>query len=119
MTDYEIRRGHWKNIDGDKLPQLIEECFGSVKTVGPKTYETSYGALASCRVEFASNTLLKIETQMDKTAASDVANQTIRSWNQFLERATGYNAKQRGKRAQEKAKKAAAAAGGEDAPDVE
>jgi hypothetical protein len=43
---------------------------------------------------------------MDPTVANDVAAQTIKAYNTFLERATGYNAKERGKRAQKKAKEA-------------
>jgi hypothetical protein len=41
---------------------------------------------------------------MDPTVNDDVALQTIRAYNTFLERATGYSAKERGKRAQKKAK---------------
>ena len=43
-----------------------------------------------------------------------VAQQTMGVWNDFLEAATGYDAKQRAKKAQEAAKKGA----GDDVPDV-
>ena len=41
---------------------------------------------------------------MDPRVGDDVARSTIAKYNQFLEQATGYTAKERSKRAQEKAK---------------
>jgi hypothetical protein len=41
---------------------------------------------------------------MDPTVPDDVAGSTIKAFNTFLERVTGYTAKERGKRAQKKAK---------------
>ena len=27
MREYELRRGHWKNIDGEKLRHLMQDVF--------------------------------------------------------------------------------------------
>jgi hypothetical protein len=41
---------------------------------------------------------------MSPTVADDVAIRTRKAWNAFLERATGYDASERSKRVQKKAK---------------
>jgi len=105
VTDYEIRRGHWKNLDGDKLPALIEAHFGTVQKDGA-AYVASFGALRSVRVTMKDKTTLDIQSETDRGADTPTQQRTIRAWNDFLEAVTGYNAKQRAKRAQEKAKAA-------------
>jgi hypothetical protein len=114
MRDYELRRGHWKNIDGEKLLHLMQDVFGETQKVGSGYQVESWGAITRLYAEQVGKTHLKVDTVMNPKVAGDEAQKTMRAWNDFLELATGYNAKERGKRAQAEAKKA----GAEDVPDV-
>lgn len=113
MRDYELKRGHWKNLEGDKLQKLMEECFGEVRQEG-EWLIASFGALKWVKARMEGKDKVWVDSETDRSAPMEVARQTMTVWNDFLERATGYDAKQRGKRAQEAAKKAAGAG---DVPD--
>ncbi len=106
MQPYEIRRGHGKVLEGEWLRDLMQECFGQA-WVEDGRVAASYGALSRLTT-WNDGKSLDVDTEMKKGVGSDVAQDTIRGYNHFLERATGYNTKERGKRAQEKAKKSAA-----------
>lgn len=114
MRDYELRRGHWKNIDGDKLLHLMQDVFGDTQKSGNGLVVENWGAITKLYVEPLGKTHLRVDTVMNPKVAGDEAQKTMRAWNDFLELATGYNAKERGKRAQAEAKKA----DGVDVPDV-
>ncbi len=105
MRDYDIKRGHFKNIDG-KLEEIMKECFGSVKKNGD-FLESSYGALIYVRARLNGKTSITIDSETDKKADLDTATKTIKAYNEFLFRVTGMTAKQRGKREQDKIKKEA------------
>lgn len=102
MQTYEVRRGHGKNLEGDGLKAILGECFGEVRREGDR-YLCSYGALESLAAWFDGKGL-HVDTQMKNGVADDIAAMTIKAYNTFLERATGYSAKERAKRAQRKAK---------------
>ena len=106
MRDYELKRGHWKNLEGDKLQKLMEECFGEVRQE-EGWLMASFGALKMVKARLNGKETVSIDSETDRSASMDVAKQTMQVWNDFLERATGYDAKQRAKKAQEAAKKAA------------
>lgn len=114
MRDYELRRGHWKNLEGEKLAKLMESLFGPVRKEGD-WYVASFGALKWVKCRMEGKEKLWVDSETDRTADMGVAQQTMGVWNDFLEAATGHNAKQRSKRSQEAAKKGA---GGEDVPDL-
>ncbi len=97
MRKYDIKRGHYKNIEGDGLPNIIEEVFGSVKKEG-EYLVSSYGAIKSLRVGLEGKKYLLVETEMDSKADESVAAETIKRYNEFLFRATGYTAKERRKK---------------------
>ncbi|MBM4250042.1 MAG: hypothetical protein FJ149_11585 [Euryarchaeota archaeon] len=103
MQDYEIRRGHQKELDGGKLKQMMQEAFGNVAEEGA-CLVSRYGALARLTVGWDGKNTLKVGTQMDPKVAPDVAQSTIKKYYEFLERATGFSSKERGKRLQKKAK---------------
>ena len=44
MQNYDIKKGHWKNIEGDRLVQLIKEIFGNASVKGDAVV-TSYKAI--------------------------------------------------------------------------
>ncbi len=103
MQEYEVRRGHQEHIQPDKLRVHMQEIFGSVQERDGKLV-SSYGALKEITAWPSGKNVLSVETEMDKGVTDQVAQNTIRAYNTFLEAATGYTAKERGKRAQKKAK---------------
>ncbi|MDH3365381.1 MAG: DUF5611 family protein [Thermoplasmata archaeon] len=105
MSEYEVKRGHQENISPEKLKAHMTEVFGKVDQRGDK-YVSSFGALKELRAWQGGKNILCVETDMDPTVEDEVAQKTIKAYNAFLERATGFNAKERGKRAQKKAKQA-------------
>jgi hypothetical protein len=101
----DIRKGHFKDIEGDGLKRKLEEAFGPGATSDADGHlVVSYGALRSIRVKALSKTELLVETESDPAVSPEVAADTIRRYNAFLESATGFNSKERSKRLQKKAK---------------
>ena len=111
MRDYEIKRGHWKNIDGDKLLHLMQDVFQQNPTKeGNGWVIEGFGALSRLYVEPLGKTHLRVDTAMNPKVGPEESQKTMRAWNDFLELATGLNAKERAKRAKKEAEK--------DAPEV-
>lgn len=104
MQEYDVKRGHAANVD---LPGLLKECFGECREEG-EWLTASFGAMPAIKARMDGKTKLVVDTEMDRKASTEDAQRTIKAWNSFLERATGFTAKQRSKRLQEKAKKGAA-----------
>lgn len=104
MQEYDIRRGHYKNIEGDKLPELIKEIFGNVNQRDDGFLETSFGALELLSVKPRDKKALIVDTKTSPGVDEMTASDTIRKYNEFLLRATGFSAKERSKRIQKKAK---------------
>lgn len=94
-----IKRGHIKNLEGEGLRRILVEVFGeeSVRDLSGG-YEVFYGALNPLRT-WLEGKGLAVETIMKKDVEEEVARDTIKRYNQFLERATGYTARERIKRA--------------------
>lgn len=94
---FEIKRGHAKNIESDKLGGLLKACFGEAKDLGGGKFEAKLGpVVVTVWVEgqslaFESNR----PTQIDDATALEV----VRARSKFLEAATGFTAKERVKRA--------------------
>ena len=101
--EYEIKRGHYGNLEGDGLLNMMETTFGPAKKEGDKCV-SSFGAMTRIEVRLKSKTLLDIATDTDKEASVELAQETIRRWNAFLEQVTGFNSKERRTRLQKKAK---------------
>lgn len=105
MVVQDIRKGHFKDIEGDGLKRKLEAAFGSEATSDADGHlVVSYGALRRLRVKVLSKTELLVETESDKDASPEIAADTIKRYNAFLEAATGFNSKERSKRLQKKAK---------------
>ena len=103
MQEYEVRRGHQENVQADKLKAHMQQIFGSAQERDGKVV-SSFGALKEISAWSSAKNVLSVETIMNKEVADDVAQNTIKAYNNFLEAATGYTAKERAKRAQKKAK---------------
>jgi len=103
MQEYEVRRGHQENIEPEKLKAHMKEAFGNVEEKDGK-FVSSFGALKEIAAWAAKKNVLGIDTKMDPSVANEVAQDTIKAYNKFLETATGFTSKERGKRTQKKAK---------------
>lgn len=103
MQRYAIKRGHYRNVEGVRLKDVMETVFGPAEEVDGK-FVCSYGALTKI-VAWADKVALHVDTQANPSVDNDTAIRTRQAWNAFLERATGFDAKQRAKRVQEEAKK--------------
>lgn len=92
----------------DRIVAACEAEFG-VAERSQDAVTSRYGAIDSLVVRPGKGEL-SVELQMNPKVANEVAGETVRRYNRFLETLTGYTAKERAKKAQ-KAAKAAAAAG--------
>ncbi|HUT27194.1 MAG TPA: DUF5611 family protein [Methanomassiliicoccales archaeon] len=101
--EYEIKRGSYGNLEGDGLINMMDTAFGPTKKEGDKCV-SSFGAMTRIEVRLKSKTLLDITTDTDKGASVELAQETIRRWNAFLEQVTGFTSKERRTRLQKKAK---------------
>ena len=101
--EYEIRKGHHSEIDGDGLKNIMTEVFGKASQEGDMIV-SSYGALARVEAKILGKASVLVNTRSDLSAPNDVASETIKRFNLFLERATGFTSKQRRNRLQKKAK---------------
>ncbi|MBS3816371.1 MAG: DUF5611 family protein [Candidatus Thermoplasmatota archaeon] len=101
---YDVKRGHFENIEGEKLKELMDETFHEVKEEEEKLIVDKDGAISHLEVWTEGRTGLWIDLEMNKDVGDDVAMETISKWNDFLEEATGFTAKERKKRAKKNAK---------------
>ena len=102
--DYDIKKGWYKNIEGDLLAQMMQEVFGNVTAEGD-TLVSTYGVLERIEVKVLAKDKLEIVTvNKPGTATDDEILDSKRKLNVFAEKATGFDAKARMKRAQKKAK---------------
>ncbi len=101
---YDVKRGHFENIEGDQLKNLMEETFGGVKEEEEKLIIDNEGAISHLEVWTEGRTGLWVDIEMNQDVDQDTAGETISKWNDFLEEATGFTAKERKKRAKDNAK---------------
>lgn len=102
--DYDIKKGWYKNIEGDLLAQLMQEVFGNVTAEGDLLV-SSYGVLDRIEVKVLAKDKMEIVTvNRAGDATDDEILDSKRRLNAFAEKATGFDAKARMKRAQKKAK---------------
>ena len=103
MQTLDIKRGHYKNLESMGLDNLMTEVFGNVEKDGEK-YLANYGAMKPITVWVKSKKELCVDIVTEKDVNDETAMKTIRAKNDFLNRATGFSAKERSKRLQKKAK---------------
>ncbi|MDD1767160.1 MAG: DUF5611 family protein [Methanomassiliicoccales archaeon] len=101
--EYDIRKGHYSEIEGDGLKNIMTDVFMKASQEGD-TVISSYGALPRIEAKVLSKTSLSVTTKSDPSVPNDVASDTIKRFNVFLEKATGFTSKQRRDRLQKKAK---------------
>lgn len=103
MQELELRKGHYHNIEGDRLKALMKEVFGEVREQDGKLV-SNFGAIRPITVWSKDKNTLCVDIQTETNVSADEAMKSISAKNVFLERATGFNAKERTKRLQKKAK---------------
>lgn len=105
MTVQDIKRGHWKVVDGDGLKDIMEEQFQvPVQVDGDGWHMVEYGALKPLKVKVLSKSEMEVLTTSNPDVSNEEASESIRRYNKFLEAATGFNSKERKKRLNKKAK---------------
>ncbi len=102
MEKLDIKRGKWKDIEGDNLPNKMKEIFGNCKQESD-WYVSSYGAMEPIRIRIESKSEIFMEINTVSIPDDQVLD-TMRKRNQFLEFITGFTAKERLKRLKKKAK---------------
>jgi hypothetical protein len=106
VQNYPVRTTHRSRL---ALPQLLETCrqiFGTAEILESEVVAT-FGALARLATR-ADGKELRVDVRMDPKVPPEVAADTVRRYNQFLETATGYTAKERAKKLRKSATAASA-----------
>ena len=94
MREYPVKRGHYsKALAGGGLRNIMEEIFGHVEEDG-EWLVSSYKGLRKIRVRPMGKTKLLVETETSEVPEEDAVD-TLKKYNEFLFRATGYTAKER------------------------
>jgi len=96
VQTYPVRASHRHNLSAPALEGILKECFGEAHVEGDSAV-SSFGAISLLTVR-PSGRELSIDPVMNPKVPEDVARETIRRYNQFLEAVTGYSAKERAKR---------------------
>lgn len=102
MSNYPVRPSHRANLSLDRLEPLCRARFDTVER-GADTLTASFGAIRALTVRPEGRGLV-VETTMNPQVPEEVARETIRRYNLFLEEATGYTSKERSKKLQKAAK---------------
>jgi len=112
MQEYPVKPGHAAKID---FKLIFEAAFGSYEETDDGWLEGSYGTMPRIRAKQDGKKTVVVDTETDKSvalrmaqgdeSAAELARDTHRAWNDFLEGITGYDAKMRSKKVQEAAKK--------------
>ncbi len=105
MRDYEVKRKSKKLLEGEGLKKIMAKYFQNIGEDGD-AITGSYGAMKKIAVRYDGKKLW-VETETDPSASDNIALDTIRTYNRFLEEATGYTAKERKKLANKMAKEGA------------
>lgn len=93
MREYKFKRGY--KASEDRLEELIKKYFDDYRKEG-NVYIVRFGAMESMKIWIEKNKLY-VETKTNPKVSDDVAIETIRRYNKFLEELTGYTAKERAK----------------------
>jgi hypothetical protein len=102
--EFTFKRGFKKDAH-KRVIEALKTCFGIEASLQDDEYVLSYGALKKMRVRVGESLVVDTESKRDVPAA--VAIDTNARFRCFLDIATGYTTKQRAKKAQEAAKRAA------------
>jgi hypothetical protein len=91
-----VRTAERRNLNLPALEEILRTCFGEAHVEG-ESVVASYGAIERIAVRPVGREL-SVDPKMNPRVAEEVARETVRRYNQFLETATGFSAKERAKR---------------------
>ncbi len=114
MERFDVRRGLIKEVDGNGgIANLAKEFFDSVARISDDSFEASHGVMTSIEARYENGAMIvdvaNVPPDFDDPDAVKSAMEDRKRWTSFLDKATGYNSKQRGDKAKEWAKKASKA----------
>ncbi len=99
MQEYQVKRGHTKDLGG-VVEKAFIECFGVQPEKGAGTFVISYGALARMEVRlWEGGKAITVDTVSKRDADEATILDTNRRFRTFLDRVTGFSSKERVKRA--------------------
>lgn len=101
--EFDIKKGHASMLEGDGLKNLMKDILGNVTEEGG-AYVSSFGATTRFEVKVLNKNTLSVVSTSDKSASVEAMAESNRMYNDFMEKATGFTAKERSKRLQKKAK---------------
>jgi len=93
---YPVRSSHRANLAPPALEELARTHFESATREG-ETVVATYGAISRLAARAAGREL-SIDVTMNPKVPEEVARETIRRYNLFLESVTGFSAKERARR---------------------
>jgi hypothetical protein len=96
VQTYPVRTNLRAGLTPAHLAELLTEIFGQCE-IKAEEVVGRYGAIEELRVR-RDNKGLQVEVRTNPKVDGETASDTIRRYNQFLEAATGYSAKERAKR---------------------
>lgn len=90
--EYTFKRGY--TPDMDRIEEILKEIFSEGISRNGERITLSYGALKSCQI-WIEKKKLNVVTESLPGAPDDMIMDTNRRFRKFLEKATGYTARQR------------------------
>jgi len=116
MERFAVKRGLVKSTGGNAgLAKLATTYFENINVDSEGVFTGSYGLLVQVQGSYDSTGKLAVEVEqmkgdalgefLESDGGREKAMESRRRWSSFLDEATGYNAKQRGDKAKEEAKK--------------
>jgi hypothetical protein len=102
VGSYKVRPAARAQLTLDGIAAVCEEEFGIAER-SADAVTAHYGAIDSLTVRPAKGEIL-VELRMNPKVTNEIAAETVRRYNRFLESVTGYTAKERAKKAQKAAK---------------
>ena len=114
MERFDVRRGLIKEVDANGgLPLLAREFFDNVEGTSESSFRGSHGVMTDIEGRYVNGAMIvditNVPPDFDDPESVKSAMEDRKRWTAFLDRATGYNSKQRGDKAKEWAKKASKA----------
>jgi hypothetical protein len=96
VTNYPVRTSHRARLTPDALVSVARTAFGTAE-VSDGMVAVSFGALTRLTARAAGKELA-VEVTMNPNVPVEIAAETVRRYNRFLEEATGFSSKERAKR---------------------
>ena len=93
---YPVKPTHRSGLEPVTLTGVAQEAFGEAERDGDRVV-TKFGAIRHLRLRGVGREL-EVDIEMDPKVSPEIAAETVRRYNRFLEAATGYSAKERAKR---------------------